>query len=58
IEVAGQQRTAIAWTTAGSVVAVVEMVRDGKLPQAGFLKQEDIPLDAFLAMPTGGLYAG
>ena len=58
IEVAGQQRTAIAWTTAGSVVAVIEMVRDGKLPQSGFLKQEDIPLADFFAMPTGALYAG
>lgn len=32
IEVAGKMRTAIAWTTAGSVVAIIEMVRDGKLP--------------------------
>ncbi len=58
IDVAGKQRTAIAWTTAGSVVAIIEMVRDGKLPNQGFLKQEDIPLDAFLATPTGSLYAG
>ncbi|WP_166417487.1 saccharopine dehydrogenase family protein [Cochlodiniinecator piscidefendens] len=58
IEVAGQSRTAIAWTTAGSVVGVIEMVRDGVLPSHGFLKQEDIPLEAFLATKTGGLYAG
>ena len=58
IDVAGKQRTAIAWTTAGSVVAIIEMVRDGKLPNQGFLKQEDIPLDAFLATTTGSLYAG
>ena len=32
IEVAGKMRTAIAWTTAGSVVAIIEMVRDGKFP--------------------------
>ena len=57
IEVAGQQRTAIAWTTAGSVVAIIEMVRDGKLPAQGFLKQEDISLADFLSMPTGALYA-
>lgn len=57
IDVAGKQRTAIAWTTAGSVVAIIEMVRDGKLPNQGFLKQEDIPLDAFLATTTGSLYA-
>jgi len=56
ITVAGGQQTAIAWTTAGSVVAVIEMVRDGILPGQGFLKQEDIPLEAFLATKTGGLY--
>jgi len=56
IKIAGEKRTAIAWTTAGSVVAVIEMVRDGVLPKVGFLKQEDISLDAFLATPTGGLY--
>jgi len=55
--VAGKIRTAIAWTTAGSVVAIIEMVRDGKLPNSGFLKQEDIPLAAFLSAPTGSLYA-
>jgi saccharopine dehydrogenase-like NADP-dependent oxidoreductase len=57
IEVAGKQRTAISWTTAGSVVAIIEMVRDGALPATGFLKQEEISLEAFLATPTGGLYA-
>jgi saccharopine dehydrogenase-like NADP-dependent oxidoreductase len=56
IEVAGGKHTAIAWTTAGSVVAVIEMVRDGTLPGQGFLKQENIPLDAFLATRTGRLY--
>lgn len=57
IEVAGKMRTAIAWTTAGSVVAIIEMVRDGKLKNSGFLKQEDIPLAEFLATPTGSLYS-
>lgn len=55
-EVAGAKQTAIAWTTAGSVVAVIEMVRSGVLPNSGFLKQEDIQLQAFLDTPTGGLY--
>ena len=57
IEVAGKSRTAIAWTTSASVVAVIEMVRDRALPNKGFLKQEDIGLDAFLATRTGKLYA-
>lgn len=57
MKIAGKMRTAIAWTTAGSVVAVIEMVRDGKLPTQGFLKQEDILLAEFLKTPTGSLYA-
>ena len=57
IEIAGKSRTAIAWTTSASVVSVIEMVRDDILPQKGFLKQEDIPLEAFLKTRTGRLYA-
>ena len=49
ITVAGAEQTAIAWTTSASVVAVIQLVRDGALPQQGFLKQEEIPLDRFLA---------
>ena len=56
-KLAGQTRTAISWTTASSVVAIIEMVRDGALPQKGFLKQEDISLAAFLATETGQQYA-
>ena len=57
LEIAGKHRTAISWTTSASVVAVIEMVRDGKLPQQGFIKQEDIGLEDFLATNTGSLYA-
>lgn len=57
IEVNGRTRTAIAWTTSASVVAIIEMVRAGTLPANGFLKQEDVPLKDFLATRTGGLYA-
>jgi saccharopine dehydrogenase-like NADP-dependent oxidoreductase len=56
-EIAGQSRTAISWTTSASVVAVIEMVSAGTLPQSGFLKQEDVPLAAFLETRTGALYA-
>lgn len=56
IEVNGRARTAIAWTTSASVVAIIEMVRAGTLPAKGFLKQEDVPLKDFLATRTGGLY--
>lgn len=54
---AGAERTAIAWTTAGSVVAVIEMVRNSSLPNKGFLKQEDIPFEAFCATRTGSQFA-
>jgi saccharopine dehydrogenase-like NADP-dependent oxidoreductase len=57
ITVGGKSRTAIAWTTSASVVSVIEMVRAGTLPQRGFLKQEDISLEAFLETATGRLYA-
>jgi len=57
VTVAGSKQTAIAWTTAGSVVAIIEMTRDGMLPNSGFLKQEDVSLDAFLATKTGRLYS-
>jgi len=54
--IGGRQRTAIAWTTASSVAAVIELVRNGTLPQKGFLKQEEIPLGAFLQTRNGSRY--
>jgi saccharopine dehydrogenase-like NADP-dependent oxidoreductase len=56
MDIAGERRRAIAWTTSASVVAVVEMVRDGKLPARGFLRQEDIPLAHLLTTRTGSFY--
>ena len=56
IEVAGGRQTAIAWTTSASVAAVIEMVKGGALPAHGFLKQEDVPLEAFLSTRTGALF--
>lgn len=56
-EICGERRTAISWTTAASVCAVVEMVQNGTLPQSGFLKQETIPLAEFLRTRNGRLYA-
>ena len=53
VNLLGKRRTAIAWTTASSVVAIMEMVRDGKLQNSGFLKQEEIPLDMFLQTKAG-----
>ena len=56
MEVAGREWRAISWTTAASLCAVVEMVRDGTLKAQGFLKQEEIPLDAFFRTRNGSLY--
>lgn len=55
-EISGQRWTAIAWTTSASACAVIEMVRDGRLPSMGFIKQENIPLDDFLHSQTGRFY--
>ena len=40
-----------------ALVAVVELVSQGTLPQRGFVTQEDIPLRAFLNTTTGCLFA-
>jgi saccharopine dehydrogenase-like NADP-dependent oxidoreductase len=52
----GKEWRAISWTTAASVAAVVEMVANGDLPGHGFVKQEEIPLDAFLKTKNGSMY--
>ena len=52
----GRRWRAISWTTAASIASVVELVSDGRLPQQGFLKQEDIPLEAFLQTLNGAIY--
>ena len=55
-EIDGQHWRAISWTTAASIAAVVEMVAAGTLSQQGFIKQEEIPLDAFLATQNGAFF--
>jgi saccharopine dehydrogenase-like NADP-dependent oxidoreductase len=54
---AGREWTAIQTTTASSVCAVLDLLAGGKLPGRGFVRQEDIPLDAFLANRFGRAYA-
>lgn len=55
--IGGEMKSAIQITTAGAICAVLDMLADGKLPQKGFIRQEDIPLDAFLANRFGRYYA-
>ncbi|MEL0074450.1 MAG: hypothetical protein VW710_08370 [Flavobacteriaceae bacterium] len=56
IEIEEKKWRAISWTTAASMVAVIELVASKQLPQKGFLKQEQIPLQNFLQTPTGSLF--
>jgi saccharopine dehydrogenase-like NADP-dependent oxidoreductase len=53
IAIDGEHWRAISWTTAASIAAVVEMVAEQTLPNKGFIKQEGIPFDAFLATTNG-----
>lgn len=55
--VGGEVKSAIQITTAGAICAVLDMLADGTLPQSGFIRQEDIPLPAFLANRFGRFYA-
>ncbi len=56
MELEGRNWRAISWTTAASLCAVVEMVAGGSLPGRGFIKQEEIPFDKFLATRNGNIY--
>ena len=56
LEINGRLWRAISWTTAASAVAVVELVADGRLPQAGFIKQEDIGFADLLSTKNGALF--
>jgi len=56
LEINGRLWRAISWTTAASAVAVVELVADGRLPQVGFIKQEDIPFADLLSTKNGALF--
>jgi saccharopine dehydrogenase-like NADP-dependent oxidoreductase len=55
--VAGGARTAIAWTTAAGAVGMIELLAQGSLPDSGFVCQEDVSLDAFLATSAGQMLA-
>lgn len=55
--VAAKMRSAIQITTAAGICTVLDMLKAGDLPQQGFVRQEDIGLDAFLANRFGRAYA-
>lgn len=56
--VCGKPLSAIQITTAGAMCAVLDLFREKTLPQAGFVRQEEVPLRAFLANRFGRLYDG
>jgi saccharopine dehydrogenase-like NADP-dependent oxidoreductase len=56
IVVGGESWNAISWTTAGSLVAVITLVAQNKLPQQGFIAQESIRFQDFLSTKTGSLF--
>jgi saccharopine dehydrogenase-like NADP-dependent oxidoreductase len=53
----GRDYSAIQMTTASSLCAVVDLHFGGKLPTRGFVRQEQVPLAAFLANRFGKCYA-
>ena len=53
----GRVRSAIQITTAGGICAVLDLLREGHLPQRGLVKQEEIGLAPFLANRFGRVYA-
>ena len=56
IEIQKNKWRAISWTTAASLVAVIEMIKNGKLPNKGFIKQEEISFEDFLKTDSGKLF--
>jgi saccharopine dehydrogenase-like NADP-dependent oxidoreductase len=49
--------SAIQITTASAICAALDLVSEGRLPQRGFVRQEEIGLDVFLANRFGRNYA-
>nr|WP_298721879.1 saccharopine dehydrogenase family protein [uncultured Steroidobacter sp.] len=56
-EIGGVMRSAIQITTAAGITGVLDLLATGKIPDRGFIRQEDIELDTFLANRFGRAYA-
>ncbi|WP_347558346.1 saccharopine dehydrogenase NADP-binding domain-containing protein [Robbsia sp. KACC 23696] len=52
----GQTMSAIQITTAAGICAAVDLFRQKRLPQSGFIAQEQVALDVFLANRFGAAY--
>ncbi len=55
--IAGRLMSAIQITTAAGICATCDLLMEGKLPQKGFVRQEEIALADFLANRFGKYYA-
>lgn len=55
-DIAGENWSAIQVTTAAGICTVVDLHREGKLPNQGFVCQEQVDLDQFLANRFGQYY--
>ena len=53
----GHRYSAIQITTAAGLCAMVDLLREGQLPQRGFIRQEDADYDAFIANRFGKVFA-
>lgn len=53
----GTLRSAIQVTTASSLAAMLDLLAHGKLPESGFVRQEQLALDDFLANRFGRVFA-
>ena len=51
--VGGRQLSAIQITTAASVCATLDLLREGRIPESGFVRQEQIRLKDFLGNRFG-----
>jgi saccharopine dehydrogenase-like NADP-dependent oxidoreductase len=52
----GVMHSAIQITTAAGICTVLDLLAEGKLPQRGFIRQEDVDLNLFLANRFGRYY--
>jgi len=55
-ETGGVERAAIQITTASAICAMLDLLREGSLPQHGFIRQEQVRLEKFLANRFGKNY--
>ncbi len=55
--IGGVMHSAIQVTTAAGICGVLDLLAEGRIPRTGLVRQEDVPLAAFLANRFGKVYA-